>query len=380
MISLGKILLIENFSADFYKARVPLAKFLLERGWDVYALIPAGEYVDLIRGEGIKVIEYELERKDKGLKQLIKLVKIYKAIINEYQIDVIHSFRFQPNLLNVLANFFNNRRVFLHITGLGIAFSNSSFSYVLLRWASQIIFQVKLFRANQVIVQNNDDAKDIWFSKLWKNKVQVINGSGVNTSFFSKEHFDKSVLRKKMNVAENSVIFICVTRLLWEKGIREMVDAFLSLKKTNSQAILWIVGWSDKDNPRHVEDSYIQQFKSDDTIRFLGKQENVLELLAVSDVFLYPSYYREGIPRGILEALSMSLPIITTDMPGCKMTVIKGKNGYLIEPRSTAEISEVVKRIIEGNAIPEMGIQSRDLAIVKFADSTIFCQIESLYK
>lgn len=376
----GRVLLIENFSSDFYKARLPLAKFLIERGWDVYALIPTDEYVDLIRGEGIKVIEYELNRKNKGLNQLLKLIKLYKEIISKYEIDIVHSFRFQPNLLNVLANFFNKRRVFLHITGLGIAFSNSSFSYVLLRWLSQLIFQVKLIRADKVIVQNNNDGNDIWFSWFWRNKIQVINGSGVNTSIFRKDKFDKIALRKKMNIEENTLIFVCVTRLIWEKGIKEMVDAFVSLKQSHKQLALLIIGWSDKDNPRHVSDDYIQQYINDDTIKFMGKKDNVIELLAVADVFIYPSYYREGIPRGILEALSMSMAIITTDMPGCNLTVMPGRNGYLIEPRSALAISDSVIQMIQGNRIKEMGEESRKLAIGKFSDKYVFNEIESLYR
>lgn len=375
-----KILLIENFASDFYKARLPLAIYLIEKGYDVHALIPTGEYVDMIRQAGIKVIGYDLNRKDKGINQLIQLVKIYRSVIRENDIDIIHSFRFQPNLLNVLANSFNKRRIFLHITGLGIAFSNSSFSYLILRFVSQIIFQVKLIRADTVIVQNNDDARDIWLSGFWKKKLQVIHGSGVNTSFFEKSRFDKVILRKDAGVSNDDRVFICVTRLLWEKGIKEMVDAFTFLKLSHKNIRLWIVGWSDKDNPRHVADAYIEQFAHDNNIIFMGKKENIRELLAMADVFIYPSYYREGIPRGILEALSMSLPVLTTHMPGCNLTVKPGKNGYLIAPRSSIQIIGIVEKIIQEDRLAEMGHESRALAISKFSDVAIFSEIERLYK
>ena len=166
--------MIENFSSDFYKARIPLAKHLMKSGWKVSALVPSGEYVQLIRDEGIEVLVYDLDRKDKGLKQLLSLLRIYRKIIMDNQIDIIHSFRFQPNLINVLANLFNRKRVILQITGLGIAFANNSFPYLLLRLMSQLIFQLKLLRADKVIVQNEDDAKDIWFGRSWKDKVNVI--------------------------------------------------------------------------------------------------------------------------------------------------------------------------------------------------------------
>jgi len=376
-----RILLIENSCSDFYKTRFLLVKYLMSKGWEVFALIPNGEYIDLIQEQGIKVFGYDFNRKDKGILQLLRLIPVYKKIVNENDINIIHSFRFQPNLLNVLANIFNERKVILHITGLGIAFSNSSPSYLFLRFVSQIIFLFKLFRANKVIVQNNEDAEDIWGGNLWKSKVNVIKGSGVDISYFNPVLFDKMDLRHKMNISDNEIVFICVTRLIWEKGIKEMVDAFQAVtKELVDNAKLLIVGWSDEHNPRHVEASYINEFKNDKNIQFLGRCDNVRELLALSDVFIYPSYYREGIPRGILEALSMGLPIITTNMPGCNLTVIQNQNGLLISPKSWEQVKEAVKKMINENNLLGMGIKSRLLVENSFSEDIIFSQIEDIYK
>lgn len=375
-----RILLIENFSSDFYKARLPLAKYLISKGWDVYALIPNDEYVELIKKSGIKVIGYDLNRKNKGIRQLIKLIGIYRSVIRKYDIDIIHSFRFQPNLLNVLANFFNSRKVFLHVTGLGIAFSNFSFSYLLLRFASQFIFQIKLLRANKIIFQNDDDVNNIMLARFYTKKVVVINGSGVDTNEFSRELFDKVSLRRQMSFLDGDKIFICITRLIWEKGIDELTTAFQNIEESyRKNTKLLIVGWPDKDNPRHVDDLYIDKFKNNDVISFLGKRNNISELLAISDVFIYPSYYREGVPRGILEALSMGLPIITTDMPGCKLTVKQEKNGYLISPKSSEAIGGIVMKILKDNRLNEMGCESRIMAVNYFSNTIIFSEIENLY-
>lgn len=378
-----RILLIENFSSDFYKARLPYALFLIEKGWDVYALVPAGEYVNMIRDQGIKVVGYELDRKDKGLFQLLRLLKIYKEIISKYDFNIIHSYRFQPNLLNVLVNFFNGRKVIIHITGLGIAFSNNSLKYSVLRIFSQLIFQVKLFRANQVIVQNYDDAKDLWLTDiLWKKKVQVIKGSGVNISFFNSENFNRESIRKTFNLSANHRVFICVTRLLWEKGILEMVEAFSSeeIQIFYPKIQLWLVGWSDKDNPRHIPSEYIERANNNKNILFLGKSDKIPELLVASDVFLYPSYYREGIPRGILEALSMSLPVITTNLPGCNLTVKEGVNGFLIDGRSSLAITQAIKKILTPSDFENMGVESRKIAEQYFSEDIIFKKIENLYQ
>lgn len=373
-----RVLLIENSSLDFFSARSALAIYLIQKGWEVYALIPNDEHVQKIRDLGIHVIVKELDRSNKGIIQLLRLIKTYRQIIRRYDIDIIHSFRFQPNLVNTLANFFNTKRVIIHITGLGIAFSNKSLKYLLFRLVSHLIFQFKLFRADRVIVQNEEDGNDMWFYRFWKDKISVINGSGINTSVFNNELYNKSQLRSSLGINQQNTVFICISRLIWEKGIREMVTAFELVARSNNHIKLIIVGWSDEDNPRHVDNLFIERYKNHSSVAFLGRKSNVKELLAASDVFLYPSYYREGIPRGILEALSMSLPIITTNTPGCNLTVVPGENGYLIPPRSTQHIGEAIGNILNDD-LASMGLRSRLLAKSKFSDQIVFSSIEELY-
>ena len=375
-----RVLLIENFSSDFYKARLPLAKFLQKQGYEVFALVPNDGYLEKIKDAGIQVIGYDLVRKDKGIRQLIRLTKIYKIVAEENRIDIVHSFRFQPNLVNVLANFFNRRRVVLHVTGLGIAFSNSSIYYQVLRFISQLIFQLKLIRANALIVQNEDDKNDLWLSGYWEKKISLINGSGVNTTIFNQSLYDRNALRKEFGISEQDFVFICVTRLILEKGIVEITTAFHKLNELNPNIKLWIVGWADIDNPRHVQKSYIEKYENSAAVKFLGRKDNVKELLAAVDVFIYPSYYREGIPRGILEALSMSLPILTTDTPGCKMTVREDQNGYLFKPRSSDEIIKYVLKLINSPELKAFGLKSRAIADSEFSETIIFSQIEKLYR
>jgi glycosyltransferase involved in cell wall biosynthesis len=140
-----------------------------------------------------------------------------------------------------------------------------------------------------------------------------------------------------------------------------------------------IIGSPDNDNPRHVSQSFIDKFKNDTNISFLGRKENIEELLSVSDVFIYPSYYREGIPRGILEALSMSLPVITSNTPGCRLTVIEGKNGYLVRPKSEEDIIIAISKILNDD-LNNMGRISRNLAENEFQNEIIFNKIEKIYR
>ena len=374
-----KVLLIENFASDFYGARLPLAKYLIKNGWDVYAMIPEDKtYSSLIQIEGIFVIEYPFNRNNKGLFQLFNLIKKYKKIINENDFQIVHSFRFQPNLLNVLSGVGKKHQKIIHITGLGIAFSNKSYKYKIFKYISQFTFFIKFFLTNKVIFQNADDINDIWASRFFKQKIQLINGSGIDIKKFSATLYDKKMIRASMGISEDKKVFICITRLIWEKGIQELVEAFKKLHIKNKNILLYIVGWSDYDNPRHVSNDFISSITSDTGITFLGKRIDIPELLAMSDVFILPSYYREGVPRSLLEALSMGLPIITTDMPGCRITINNNLNGILIQPKSVYEIENSVNEILKKNFI-EMKYESRNLVDVFFKDTIIFNNIINTY-
>jgi glycosyltransferase involved in cell wall biosynthesis len=375
----NKILIIENFASDFFKARLPLAIYLKELGWDVYALVPGGnEYSKMIAQEKIKVIEYDFDRNDKGIFQIISLIKVYRRILKENNFFVTHSFRFQPNLLNILSGIGMRHIKILHVTGLGIAFSNKSLKFLILKYLSQIIFLIKFLLADKIIFQNEDDTNDLWAGKVFKSKLFLIGGSGVDIDQFNPSNFDKIEIRNSLGITNEQSVFICVTRLIWEKGIKELVDAFSKIQLYEPNIILYIVGWPDYENPRHVTDAYVNSIEEGSSIRFLGKRDDISQLLAASDVFIYPSYYREGIPRSLLEALSMGLPIITTDMPGCKDTVYDNINGVLISPKSVDSIINGIKLIMSKNKI-DMGCVSRTLAEEKFKDKLIFNQIVSLY-
>lgn len=373
-----KIVLIENFGFDFYSARLAYSKYLISLGYKVYALVPDDNYASKIEMEGIEVIKYKFSRKNKGVFQLFKLSLFCNKIFNDHDIDIVHSYRFQPNLLNICSNIFSKRKVIIHVTGLGLAFSNSDFKFHLLRVLSQFIFLLKFILSDIIIFQNSDDPSDLWFSVFVKNKIKIIEGSGVDTISFNKDNVKRQTVRDGLNISNDTFIFICTTRLLWEKGIREMVDAFEKLKLNN--VILLIVGWSDTNNPRHISEDFISKYAHRRDIQFLGKRSDVKSLLNASDVFLYPSYYREGVPRAILEALSMGLPIITTDMPGCNLTVKEGYNGFVVEKRSVTSIMTVVKKVLTNSNLSELGLNSRLIAEKKFSRAIIFKQIEILYR
>ena len=377
-MSKGKVLIIENFGADFFQSRTALALSLINQGYEVHALLPNDGFGDKLVELGIKVNSYSLDRSNKGVIQIFKLIYFYRQLFKREQYDIIHSFRFQPNLISCFAKLrISKSKLILHITGLGIAFSSKQFKFLVYKFISQCIYLFKFCICDVVIVQNPDDTKTLFASSIFPRKIHLIEGSGVDIQKFVKS---ESNIRAELGISKDAVIFTCITRLIWEKGIRELLTAFDMLNKIKPECKLILAGWPDIDNPQHIPLSYFNSWKDSTHVFFLGKRMDISSILSGSDVYIYPSYYREGIPRSILEALSIGLPILTTNTPGCNLTVNDGENGYLFEPGSSEEIFRVVTQLMsEKDLIKSMAKASRTMAEKRFSMDVIVHQINLLY-
>ena len=373
-----RVVLFENSGRDFLSARLSLARYLLKKGYIVYAFVPDDEDLTELRKIGLIVLTYRFNRSNKGFLQLLTIAYQLCRLLKKERIDIIHSFRFQPNLINSLAGLFSSSKRISHITGLGITFSVASKRYKILRQLSQFLYTFIFLLSDSVVFQNDDDEKVLIASKYFKRKIKIIYGSGVDLQDFCPSH-NKVFLREKHLFKQTDVIFIVTTRLLREKGVYELVSAFKILTVKFPDVRLLIIGGLDKDNPRSVDIDFINSV-SCDRINFIGRVDQVRDYLELADIYIYPSYYREGIPRSILEAMAMKLPIITTNMPGCRNTVINFYNGLLIRPRSINSIANVCERIILSQNRNIMGVNSRLLVEEYFSNIIVFKQIENLYK
>jgi len=240
------------------------------------------------------------------------------------------------------------------ITGLGFAFGDGARRAKWTQRAVRWLYRVSLARATCVIFQNPDDLAEFeQLGLIERGIAHVVNGSGVDL-----RHFSPVSLPGKST-------FLLIARLLADKGIREYVQAAKQIQGSHPQARFLLVGWYD-DNPcslRHEEvDSWIQ----DGIIEFLGRLEDVRPAIAQADVYVLPSY-REGTPRSVLEAMAMGRPIITTDVPGCRQTVIEGVNGFLVPSRDAAAVAQAMRRfLVDPSLAARMGTESLRLAETRF--------------
>lgn len=245
-------------------------------------------------------------------------------------------------------------RRFALVTGLGYAFTSGRKGPV--QRLVQFLYGVALARAGKVFFQNPDDEglfRDLGILPARIASV-VVNGSGVDVAAFTEAPLPSS-----------PPSFLLVARLLGDKGVREYAEAARRTKARHPEVRFRLAGWIDN-NPDAIAQSELDAWISDGALEFLGKLDDVRPAIAGSTVYVLPSY-REGTPRTVLEAMAIGRPIITTDAPGCRETVLEGENGFLVPIKSVDALVEAMNKFIENPALASrMGRRSREITEEKY--------------
>jgi glycosyltransferase involved in cell wall biosynthesis len=242
------------------------------------------------------------------------------------------------------------------ITGMGSLFLPGGLKKRLLLSIVRAIYRVAM-RCNHSVLFQNDEDLDYFVEHrlIASGKARRINGSGVNLEKFSNggEEVQKG-------------FFLLISRMIREKGVFEFVEAARSVKQTNPQARFMLLGPIDN-NPGAITREQILSWEGEGVIEYAGVQSDVRPFLATSEVYVLPTYYLEGVPRSILEALAMGKPIITTDWRGCRDTVMPEVNGFLVPPKDAGALASSMRAFLDDpNLSSQMGKASRKLAEDKF--------------
>lgn len=354
-----RVLLVASYAESLLNFRGPLIENIIARGHDV--IIAAPDISQAVRNQllqmGATVFEAPLARTGLNPIQDLKYMFAIKAIIKSAKPDLVLTYTIKPNIWGAFAARSANTASVAMVTGLGYAFTDGGSKNLVSRFVRRIA--VALYRratdSNKLVVfQNPDDRDDFIAAGCLSNsaKARLVNGSGVDMAYYPDAPLP------------DHPVFLMISRLLGNKGVREYCAAAIAVLKTHPQARFLLVGYVDEGPdgiPQAELDTWINA-----GIEYKGPQPDVRPFITEASVYVLPSY-REGTPRSVLEAMSMGRPIITSDAPGCRETVIDGKTGFLVPVCDVEALSDKIQWMIEH---PEqraiMGKNSQNLAQEKY--------------
>ncbi|MBK5965874.1 hypothetical protein CCR95_17770 [Thiocystis minor] len=354
-----RIIVIGGLARSLLNFRGPLLKTLVEHGHDVIACAPDAP-PDVRTGLtelGVRYRHIPLARAGLNPWGDLQTLRALRRLFREERPDCVLAYTAKPVIYACLAARGSGYPpVHAMITGLGYGFGGLSRRQRLIGAIVQGLYWMALRRAAGVLFQNPDDRDLFVASGLVPPTLPVtlINGSGVDLAAYPPCPLP------------DEPVFLLIARLLVDKGLREYQRAARRLKARYPQARFLLAGELDP-NPMSIGAAELAAWQADGTIEYLGELDDVRPAFAAARVYVLPSFYREGTPRTILEAMAMGRPIVTTDAPGCRETVIDGVNGFLVPVRDDAALETALERFILDPSLAErMGRESLMIAREKY--------------
>ena len=345
------------FNPSAIKLRCVLLNDFTKLGLNVKVALPK-EYVDQWRSKcpNLTFVPFEaFSGTSIGIFNNLKTIAAIYRLLKEVKPDSVFFGNVKPNIFGgIAARMLKIRHIYGLVSGLGYAFIDMpGIKRYWIKKVCMFLYKLSFKHFTHVFFQNIDDLNFFVDHQLIeKDKASVVNGTGVDLALY-----------KPLSFPEN-LTFLMAARLIKEKGVFHYVESAKYLKEKYPHVHFLLVGGIDT-NPSAIT---IEQLKTySGIVDYRGYSNNMLKTLEECSVFVYPSYYREGVPRAILEVLACGKPVITTDGVGCKETVVDGVNGFKISSRSTESLIDAMERFIQNpELIEKMGVESRKLAESKF--------------
>lgn len=354
-----KIIIVTNSVRSLAVFRCHMLKELIKNGYEVITCAPSKitdiEWVQQLNKIGVRLIPIKLNNTGLNpLNDFLVLVQLIRLMKKEKP-TMVFSYTIKPVIYGSLAaKFANVSSIYSWISGLGYVFIGKTFRVRILRFLVKQMYRLALMFNQKVFFENPDDLQLFINDNLVsQNKTILVNGVGVDINEYLPSSFPAVCT------------FLMASRLIKDKGIYEYINAIRKLKACYPNVKFLLAGDIDP-NPTSLTEEELKLLVDENLLEYLGWEDDMRKVLARISVFVLPSY-REGTSRAVLEAMASGKPIITTNAPGCRTTVIDGVNGYLVPIKNTDALAAAMKRFILHPEITEkMGKESRKIAEEKY--------------
>jgi glycosyltransferase involved in cell wall biosynthesis len=369
-----KALFVANTDWYLYNFRIALAEALRDQGVEVVLVCPPAEHTALLRERGFRVVDWRLDRGSlTPLRELAALKRLWRIFRTERP-DMVHNFTIKPDVYGTLLGRLSGVRYIVNSwTGLGFPFEPGrgakAFRYFLtpiMRFA---------LRSRQVwnIFQNQENLDELASAGIVRRDRSVlVQGSGVSTERFAPPDSPRGT--------DDAPNVLMTARLLRDKGVREFVEAARKLRFSGSQARFMLAGSPDETNRQAVSAAELEAWRDEGIVEFLGQRDDLPALMHAADIGVLPSYH-EGLSRFLLEAAASGLPLVASDIEGCRPIVHDGVNGILVPPRNVDALAEAISRLAgDGSLRKTYGDASRALVMERFSDERNIQEIFDVYR
>ena len=359
--SSGKKLIafVSNSAWSVYNFRLDVIQFLMEQGYEIVVMAPDDEYSKYLLETGCRFVPLHFDNKKENPFQDYLFYRQLKKLYSSLKPDFIFHYVAKPNIYGSLAAANQGISSVAVITGLGYPFAKKNLLY----WIVKQLYKRALRKTKEVWFLNNEDAK-IFINDHIVNieKMKVLPGEGVNTAYFSPDYDGVKEPRGKFT-------FIMSTRLLKSKGIALYADAARILRKKNYDVRFELIGFFEKHHPDSISQDDLNRWGNEGLIHYGGFAKDVRPFLKKADCFVFPSFYNEGVPRCLMEAASMELPIVTSLNRGCKEVVLNNSTGYVCNAHDPFDLADKMEKMINLSYEDRirMGKNGRALVIRKFS-------------
>ncbi|MDR9827840.1 glycosyltransferase family 4 protein [Vibrio sp. FNV 38] len=356
-----KVAISANTSWYLYNFRKNTITFLLSQGCEVVTVAPVDAYTEKLEALGVKHYDVFIDQNgSRPLKDIVTFLHFLR-VFNQSSPDFVLNFTPKNNIYGTLAAKLSGSKVINNVAGLGVGFTTKGFIY----YVSKLLYKCTQRFADIVFFQNEDD-KILFLRKniIREEQARRLPGSGVDiVRFTPKKAQNDGVIR-----------FLLIARLIAEKGVYHYVEAAESLKQVYGDKVEFsLLGFLDTSSPSAITNQQMDVWVERGIVKYLGVSDQVEKEIAPIDCIVLPSFYREGVPKTLLEAGAMGKPIVTTNSVGCRETVDNGINGFLCQPRDTQSLLEQLEKIIVMSEAEResLGAGSRQKMIHEFSEEII---------
>lgn len=366
------LFIVVNVDWFFLSHRKDIALNAQKAGYNVTIVTKDTGKKKEIDALGLKVIDLPMNRSGQNLIEELRTCWFLYNLYRRENPDIVHHVGLKTILWGTLAaKLANVHGVVNAVSGLGVFFSEENRSII-----SRVLPKVLRFshhRNNIAVIFQNDEDKSLFLKHriLKESQAYKIKGSGVDLKQYSYTP----------EPGEGRIKVLLTARMIVEKGIFILTDAAMKLKERYQDKVQFLLCGGLDDNPMAIKENELRVVCDGDYIQWLGYRTDVLDLLKDCHIVAFPSYYKEGLPKSLIEATAVGRPIITTNSIGCKETVVDGYNGYLIPIKDSDTLTDRLSILFENRDIRQkMGQNSRNLAEKDFSIDDVIAKHLEIYK